>query len=308
VELGGRRVQVTRPRVRGTDGAEVRLDSYAAFAGEDQLTAVVMEKMLAGVATRRHARTGEPVGVQVVDAAKSTSRSATSRRFVAATKTAAAERMADRAEQALLRAETAQTELLKAYAERTAAERAAGRRGACGRPPTALNDKDAVQRQRARLARTRAHLEAAAHPRLFPSYRDRASLTDPDSRTLPGKHGGYLQGYNLQISCVRRQVLLAVEVHDNPSDMNALVPMVRRSAEHCATAGLPCLIKEWQADNGYASTANFAALADRPLLVAISSGTPAGPSGPRAERPVPQGLLPDVEDEDVGVIGVEAGW
>jgi hypothetical protein len=84
-------------------------------------------------------------------------------------------------------------------------------------------------------------------------------------------------------------VLLAVEVHDNPSDMNALVPMVRRSAERCATAGLPCLIKAWLADNGYASTANFAALADRPLLVAISSGTPAGPSGPRAERPVPQG-------------------
>jgi len=94
VELGGRRVEVTRPRVRGLDGAEVRLDSYAAFAGGDQLTAVVMEKMLAGVATRRHARTLEPVGVEVVDAAKSTSRSATSRRFVAATRTALAELLA----------------------------------------------------------------------------------------------------------------------------------------------------------------------------------------------------------------------
>ena len=94
VELGGRRVAVTRPRVRGIDGAEVRLDSYQTFAAEDQLTAVVMEKMLAGVATRRHARTLEPVGDVVVAESKSTSRSATSRRFVAQTKTALAELLA----------------------------------------------------------------------------------------------------------------------------------------------------------------------------------------------------------------------
>ena len=94
VELGGRRVGVTRPRVRGIDGTEVRLESYQAFTAEDQLSAVVMEKMLAGVATRRHARTLEPVGAEIADTAKSTSRSATSRRFVAATRTALAELLA----------------------------------------------------------------------------------------------------------------------------------------------------------------------------------------------------------------------
>jgi transposase-like protein len=70
------------------------LDSYQTFAAEDQLTAVVMEKMLAGVATRRHARTLEPVGGVVAAESKSTSRSATSRRFVAQTKTALAELLA----------------------------------------------------------------------------------------------------------------------------------------------------------------------------------------------------------------------
>jgi hypothetical protein len=50
-----------------------------------------MERMLAGVATRRHARTGEPVGAQVDREAKSTSRSAISRRFVRQTETALAE-------------------------------------------------------------------------------------------------------------------------------------------------------------------------------------------------------------------------
>jgi len=94
VTLGGRKVAVTRPRARTTDGHEVPLSSYAHFAAEDVLTRVVMERMLAGVATRRHARTGEPVGEQVSGVQKSMSRSAISRRFVKQTETALAELMA----------------------------------------------------------------------------------------------------------------------------------------------------------------------------------------------------------------------
>jgi putative transposase len=94
VTLGGRRVAVDRPRARTWDGHEVPLTSYAHFASEDLLSHVVMERMLAGVATRRHARTAEPVGAQVVEQAKSTSRSAISRRFVRQTETALAELMA----------------------------------------------------------------------------------------------------------------------------------------------------------------------------------------------------------------------
>jgi len=88
VELGGRRVEVARPRARTVAGVEVPLTTYQAFAAEDHLTAVVMDKMLAGVATRRHARVGEPVGAAVTAASKSTSRSAVSRRFVKETETA----------------------------------------------------------------------------------------------------------------------------------------------------------------------------------------------------------------------------
>jgi len=56
VTLGGRRVPVDRPRARTTDGHEVPLASYAQFAADDLLSQVVMERMLAGVATRRHTR------------------------------------------------------------------------------------------------------------------------------------------------------------------------------------------------------------------------------------------------------------
>jgi putative transposase len=91
VVLGGRRVPVARPPARTIDGNEVPLACYRLFAAEDQLTAVVMERMLAGLATRRHVAAAEPVGQAVAAQATATSRSAVSRRFIAATKTALAE-------------------------------------------------------------------------------------------------------------------------------------------------------------------------------------------------------------------------
>lgn len=94
VVLGGRRVPVARPRARTTGGTEVPLESYRLFAAEDQLTTVVMERMLAGLATRRHVAAGEPVGQAVQEQARATSRSAVSRRFIAATKTALARLLA----------------------------------------------------------------------------------------------------------------------------------------------------------------------------------------------------------------------
>jgi len=86
VTLGGRRVPVDRPRVRATDGSgEVGMATYAHFADRDPLTAVVLEQMLAGVSTRRFSRTREPVGEDVGDAERSTSKSAVSREFIGRT-------------------------------------------------------------------------------------------------------------------------------------------------------------------------------------------------------------------------------
>jgi transposase-like protein len=87
VTLGGRRVAVERPRARTADGAaEVRLETYAHFADRDPLTRVVLEQMLAGVSTRRLARTREPVGEEVLAAERSVSKSAVSREFVGRTR------------------------------------------------------------------------------------------------------------------------------------------------------------------------------------------------------------------------------
>jgi putative transposase len=94
VTLGGRRVAVRRPRVRTADGSgEVRLPSYELFSGTEVLGRMAMERMLAGLSTRRYGHGLEPVGEQVAAEAASTSRSAISRRFVAATETALTELM-----------------------------------------------------------------------------------------------------------------------------------------------------------------------------------------------------------------------
>jgi putative transposase len=97
VTLGGRRVAVKRPRMRTKDGtAEVPPASYEHFASRDALSAAVMERMLAGVSTRRYRRVGEPVGQEVEMRARSTSKSSVSRTFVARTREALAELMSRR--------------------------------------------------------------------------------------------------------------------------------------------------------------------------------------------------------------------
>ena len=86
VTLGGRRVPITRPRVRASDGSgEVPVPAYEVFNGTELLGKMAMERMLAGVSTRRYPVALEPVGEQVAAEARSTSRSAVSRKFVAMT-------------------------------------------------------------------------------------------------------------------------------------------------------------------------------------------------------------------------------
>jgi transposase-like protein len=92
VALGGRRVPVTRPRMRATDGSgELPVPAYELFSDTEILGRMALERMLAGISTRRYPVALEPVGARTETAATSTSRSAVSRRFVAQTETALAE-------------------------------------------------------------------------------------------------------------------------------------------------------------------------------------------------------------------------
>jgi transposase-like protein len=89
VTLGGRRVAVRRPRVRTADGeGEVTLETYENFAGRDQLGRLALERILAGVSTRKYRRVQEPVGDGTVGRERSTSKSSVSRAFVQRTREA----------------------------------------------------------------------------------------------------------------------------------------------------------------------------------------------------------------------------
>jgi putative transposase len=95
VTLGGRRVPVRRPRMRTADGSgEVPVPAYEVFTSTELLGKMAMEKMLAGLSTRRYPVGLEPVGQRVEQTSRSTSKSAVSRRFVKFTETALGELLA----------------------------------------------------------------------------------------------------------------------------------------------------------------------------------------------------------------------
>jgi putative transposase len=95
VTLGGRRVAVERPRVRAVDGSgELPVPAYELFSGTEILGRMALDRMLAGLSTRRYPAGLEPVGERIEAVASATSKSAVSRRFIAQTETALAELLA----------------------------------------------------------------------------------------------------------------------------------------------------------------------------------------------------------------------
>ena len=103
--LGARRVKVRRPRMRSAeDEHELPLATYEHFADRDPLTRAVMDRMLAGVSTRRFAGVGEPVGEEVEQEASATSKTSVSEAFIERTQTALEELMSRRLEDVRLAA------------------------------------------------------------------------------------------------------------------------------------------------------------------------------------------------------------
>jgi putative transposase len=89
VVMGGQRLGVRRPRVHavadGRRAGEVPLGSFGVFTQGDLLRRTVLDRVLAGVATRSFVRAADPIGVSARSQARSTSKSSVSRRFVAGT-------------------------------------------------------------------------------------------------------------------------------------------------------------------------------------------------------------------------------
>ena len=89
--LGGRRVEIQRPRARSSDGHELRLPSWQTWSSRDPLDERAFEQMVLGVSTRRYARSLEALPAEV--AVRGISKSAVSERFVIGTQRRLAELM-----------------------------------------------------------------------------------------------------------------------------------------------------------------------------------------------------------------------
>ena len=83
VTLGGRRIAITRPRVRSKEGIEVELPSFAFAANRDPLDRPTLNAVACGISNRKYARSLDPLPEEIED--RSTSKSSVSRRYVAMT-------------------------------------------------------------------------------------------------------------------------------------------------------------------------------------------------------------------------------
>lgn len=83
VTLGGRRIQIDRPRVRSKEGEELALPSFAQAAKRDPLDHHALNAVACGISSRKYARSLDslPEGIEE----RSTSKSSVSRRYVAMT-------------------------------------------------------------------------------------------------------------------------------------------------------------------------------------------------------------------------------
>ncbi|HEV3294759.1 MAG TPA: transposase [Streptosporangiaceae bacterium] len=193
---------------------------------------------------------------------------------------ARAERLAARAAAELARAQAK----VDRYAQRTAAAARCGKRPGGHVPAPAARQRDARAAAQAAARAARKLDEAIATPAAAPAPArpPKANTTDPASRVMPIKKGGWDQQYNLQALAGRGQVILAIATHDSTNDLAALHPLLATATASLAAAGLPATLGTALFDAGYASDANFTTGCAADLYVAVtreSAQTGNGPAG-----------------------------
>ena len=141
-----------------------------------------------------------------------------------------------------------------------------------GKAPGAPDGNRDVRRVRAVAARLRDKEAAAraAAAAAGPGKELKVNLTDPGSRVMPLKKGGFDQLYNAQVIACKKQVILAIGTPGNPGDTGALHPLLARARAVLAAAGITSPIEKALWDSGYASDANFTAGCQAELYVAVT--------------------------------------
>jgi transposase len=158
------------------------------------------------------------------------------------------------AEQALARARAEH----QARAAAWHAAAAAGRRPR-GKPPVPTEDYTRVRAARKRLERAQAR-EAARQAAAAERDRQKAlpvrNVTDPGSRLMPVRGGGFIQGYNAQNVASSDGLIIATRLTADTADTRWYEPMISGAAAAIAAAS-GAQIGLVLADAGYLSEANL---------------------------------------------------
>jgi putative transposase len=83
ITLGGRRIAITRPRARSSEGSELELPSFAFATSRDALDRHTVDAVACGVSNRKYARNLDALPDEIEE--RSVSKSSVSRRYVALT-------------------------------------------------------------------------------------------------------------------------------------------------------------------------------------------------------------------------------
>jgi transposase len=146
-----------------------------------------------------------------------------------ATGPAPARAAAELAAEHLARAEAAQQAKIDDWQARNAASLAATGRPLRGCPPVPADQHCRVRAAQARLAAARQRAAAAAAKDAEKAAARKGpvrNLTDPDSRLMPLRGGGFLQGFNAQAQHSADGLCLAVMVTAETTDFAAFTPMM----------------------------------------------------------------------------------
>jgi transposase len=152
-------------------------------------------------------------------------------------------------------------------------------RGKKGRPPVPVEQAYRVQRTQDALDRAIA-AERATQQRIASTDIDKPkpptepkrttepkrNITDPQSRMMPLRGGGWLQGYNCQAVTASDGLIIATSVDNNPADAPAFTEMMHKAVAAAAliernrpATGQHTGIGVLLADAGYLSEANLTA-------------------------------------------------
>lgn len=209
-----------------------------------------------------------------------------------------AERVRADVAQAQARLERRQQSLASAL-DRAEARHARGSSVRASRLP--VGEHKEVRQTADRLTRTEQDLakaRAGTGPRASADTPTRRNLTDPDSRLMPTRGKGFIQGFNAQLVVSDDHLVIATDVTDCPNDMASFNPMLAQ-ASHSVAHNLPgCTITTALADAGYCSTE--ALTSPGPDRLIATGRDPANPHGKsEAVQQMAKRLQPDSPDRTI---------